>query len=446
MENKSLKRGSVSKYRNVEAKRRRVTIVEKDISPNLYDQNIAIVENLMQKCIRPMMTEIVTNVMSSLLTSQLVSNRSTYKGTSDDGDISIIPSPEVETIDIIDVKEEISIKDEPENPIVIIDEDEESIKDESKETIQVQRIRKHGRTPIAAKQGSIERKVKKEKDDHTSTSSEESIGGKDDSKNIEAQEPIEIPLMKQSGRGSNDSQKQKKGKEVHTSNDSGDSIGEKTDSKNVGAQKPIEDLPVKQSGSPVNNSQRQTEGGKSTEAKMQMGDRKECCVCRKEVVLGDDYKGHLMVAHSEFASDGLARRDKTETEEIPKEGSEACEKAAQNISKDVEKFSNSGKKKRKSSMGKDTIKGRRTKESDDGAEAMNLRSTIAPTRIYCPGLMGDTSPIDVSNTSQIRVIDNVESKTSSLDEIVDEEENIEKESTEKAKTRNRKPKSKKESV
>ena len=102
-----MKRGSVSKYRNVDAKRRRVTIVEKDISPNLYDQNIAIVENLMQKCIRPMMTEIVTNVMSSLLTSQLVSNRSTYKSTSDDGDVSIIPSPEVETIDIIDVKEEI---------------------------------------------------------------------------------------------------------------------------------------------------------------------------------------------------------------------------------------------------------------------------------------------------------------------------------------------------
>ena len=51
MENKSLKRGSVSKYRNVDAKRRRVTIVEKDISPNLYDQNIAIVENLMQKCL-----------------------------------------------------------------------------------------------------------------------------------------------------------------------------------------------------------------------------------------------------------------------------------------------------------------------------------------------------------------------------------------------------------
>ena len=57
-----MKRGSVSKYRNVEAKRRRVTIVEKDISPNLYDQNIAVVENLMQKCIRPMMTEIVTKM------------------------------------------------------------------------------------------------------------------------------------------------------------------------------------------------------------------------------------------------------------------------------------------------------------------------------------------------------------------------------------------------
>ena len=175
---KSLKRGSVSKDRNVGAKRRRVTIVEKAISPNLYDQNMAMVEKLMQKCIKPMMTELMTNVMSSLITSQLVSNRSTYKGTSDDGDISIIPSPEVETIDIIDVKEEISIKNEPENPIVIIDEDEESIKDESKETIQVQRIRKHGRTPIAAKQGSIERKVKKEKDDHTSTNSEESIGEK----------------------------------------------------------------------------------------------------------------------------------------------------------------------------------------------------------------------------------------------------------------------------
>lgn len=303
MENKSLKRGSVSKDRNVGAKRRRVTIVEKDISPNLYDQNVAMVEKLMQKCIKPMMTELMTNVMSSLITSQLVSNRSTYKSTSDDGDVSIIPSPEVETIDIIDVKEEISIKNEPENPIVIIDEHEESIKNEltlraakqdssdikeevtikddsdniieiidesgestkneSKETLPVQRVRKSGRTPIAAKQGSIERKIKKEKDDHTSTNSEESIGGKDDSKNVEAYEPIENPLMKQSGSLTNDSQKQ-------------------------------------------------TEGGRSTKVKIQRENLKKCDFCHEQVVEGEDYNLHLNLNHSETAdaeSNATALRD-----------------------------------------------------------------------------------------------------------------------------------------
>ena len=133
MENKSLKREFVSKDKNVGAKRRKVTTVEKNISPNLSDQKMAMMKELMQN-IQPMVTDIMTNLITSfiapIMTNQLLNNRSTRKSKGDEGDVSIIPSPEVETIDIIDVKEEISIKNEPENPIVIIDEDEESIKNE----------------------------------------------------------------------------------------------------------------------------------------------------------------------------------------------------------------------------------------------------------------------------------------------------------------------------
>ena len=133
----------------------------------------------------------VEMLLKGLKTNSETNSSSTYKSTVNESDIVIVRSTEVVTIDSSDIKDEIVIKDESENPIVIIDEEEESIKNEptiraakqdssdieeegtikydsdntieiideseesikneSKETLQVQRVRKSGRTPIAAK-------------------------------------------------------------------------------------------------------------------------------------------------------------------------------------------------------------------------------------------------------------------------------------------------------